>query len=64
MRGKSSIFKDCQQIAEQARIEYLKRKEVEAENRKLRAMLYLMCALLSVGHGAVLLVLIATLLTR
>lgn len=64
MKGKFSLYKDCQQFAEQAHLEYLKRMEVETENRKLRAMLYLMCALLSVGHGAILLALIAILSTR
>lgn len=64
MKDKFSLYRDCQQLAEQAHLEYLKRMEVETENRKLRAMLYLMCALLSVGHGAILLALIATLSTR
>lgn len=64
MKDKFSLYKDCQQIAEQAHLAYLKRMEVEKENRKLRAMLYLMCVLLSVGYGAILLALIATLSTR
>lgn len=64
MKDKFSLYKDYQQLAEQAHLEYLKRMDVETENQKLRAMLFLMCALLSVGHGAILLALIATLSTR